>query len=77
MDDMIPEDEDSVPHSLDPPIYTWLKISYVLLPIWGIITFFIFWNGSFGWLDRGYWQELQEAANTTYPFVNHNEKSAN
>lgn len=47
-----------------------LLILYGVLPIWGIITFIIFWNGSWGWLDRGYWNQLQRAANTTYPYIN-------
>lgn len=48
----------------------WLMATYILLPIWGIISFILYWNGSHGWLDRGYWGELQKAANTTYPVVN-------
>lgn len=49
----------------------WLWLTYIVLPIWGVITFFIFWNGSWGWMDRGYWHELQEAANTTVPHINY------
>lgn len=46
----------------------WLVWSYILLPIWGILWFFLFWNGStVAWFDRGYWFELQQAANTTFP----------
>lgn len=45
----------------------WLKLTYTVLPIWGIIWFYFFWNGSVGWLDPGYWKELQRAANTTFP----------
>lgn len=56
--------------SLDAPIPKWLIATYIILPIWGVITFFIFWNGSLGWLDRGYWHELQRAANTTFPQIN-------
>ena len=48
----------------------WLKLTYFTLPIWGVISFFLFWNGSWGWLDRGYWAQLQRAANTTFPYVN-------
>jgi hypothetical protein len=44
------------------PLLLWL--TYITLPIWGIITLVYFWNGSFGWFDRGYWHELQIAANT-------------
>ena len=48
----------------------WLKFLYVTLPIVGIIGYCLFWNGSWGWFDRGYWGELQRAANTTYPTQN-------
>ncbi len=58
--------------SANAPIGRWLKATYVLLPIWGIIWFWFFWNGSYGWLDRGYWHQLQEAANTTIPQKNMN-----
>lgn len=53
--------------SKDTPVPRWLILTYITLPIWGIITFILFWNGSVGWLDRGYWKELQIAANTTFP----------
>lgn len=49
------------------PIPGWLIATYIILPIWGIICFALFWNGSHGWLDRGYWSALEKAANTTYP----------
>ncbi len=52
----------------------WLKMCYFLLPIWGVIWLALYWNGSWGWLDRGYWEQLQRAANTTYPVVNHLER---
>lgn len=52
----------------------WLTWSYILLPIWGIVWFYFFWNGSTGWLDRGYWRQLQEAAGTTVPFQNFNDE---
>ena len=42
-----------------------LKFMYLLLPFWGLLWWILFWNGSYGWLDRGYWSELQKAANTT------------
>ncbi len=51
----------------------WLKCVYFTLPIWGIIQFAVFWNGVGGWFDRGYWFELEKAANTTYPYKNYNE----
>ncbi len=50
---------------------TWLLISYPLIAIWGLACLFLFFNGSRGYLDRGYWQQLQRAANTTMPFENH------
>lgn len=49
-----------------------LLILYLILPIWGFATLFYFWNGSAGWFDRGYWHELQIAANTTFPIENQN-----
>jgi len=58
--------------SADAKVPRWLKWSYILLPIWGVIIFILYWNGSHGFLDRGSWKELQEAANTTFPFINHN-----
>jgi hypothetical protein len=48
----------------------WLIWVYILLPIWGLYWLISFWNGSQGWLDRGHWQQLQRAANTTFPQVN-------
>jgi hypothetical protein len=48
----------------------WLQFNYWLWIAWGIIWFYFFWNGSSGWLDRGYWSELQRAANTTFPTQN-------
>lgn len=56
--------------SLDAKVPLFLKLTYIILPIWGIIAFMLYWNGSWGWLDRGYWGQLQKAANTTYPFEN-------
>jgi hypothetical protein len=58
--------------SKDEPIPTFLKWTYFILPIWGIIAFYLYWNGSAGWLDRGYWRQLQAAANTTFPIHNQN-----
>lgn len=57
--------------SYDAKVPTWLKWTYITLPIWGIITFALYWNGSSGWLDRGYWRQLQNAAKTTFPIVNY------
>ena len=52
--------------SKDAQVPRWLIWVYVTLPFWGILTFYLYWNGSQGWLDRGYWQQLQQAANTTF-----------
>lgn len=41
-----------------------LKVIYVILPIWGIFWLYTYWEGSGGWLDRGYWKELEGAAKT-------------
>lgn len=56
--------------SYDAKVPKFLILTYCTLPIWGILTFIYFWNGSFGWFDRGYWHELQIAANTTFPIEN-------
>lgn len=56
--------------SYDAKVPKFLWVTYLLLPIWGIFTFYYFWNGSLGWFDRGYWHELQIAANTTFPIEN-------
>ena len=56
--------------SANAPVPKWLIATYIILPIWGVITFMLFWNGSRGWLDRGYWEQLQHAANTTIPQQN-------
>ena len=62
----IPSEEHKVPR--------WLALTYMILPIWGIVAMYIYWNGSVnGWFDRGYWTELQQAANTTFPYVNADE----
>lgn len=60
------EDDGTIPSTQHGPVPKWLIWSYILLPIGGIIALIIFWNGSVGWLDRGYWHELQEAAGTTF-----------
>jgi|GEM_PF-873442 len=49
-----------------------LLLTYFILPIWGIAVGYYYWNGSVGWLDRGYWHQLQIAANTTLPYENQN-----
>lgn len=52
----------------DAPVPIWLKFNYVFWVLWGIVWFYFLWNGSYGWFDRGYWNELQRAAGTVYPF---------
>lgn len=59
-------DPNVVPPSLENPVPRWLIVTYIVLPIFGFIIFALYWNGSSGWLDRGYWQQLQRAANTTF-----------
>lgn len=55
----------------DAKVPFFLKFSYIFWPIWGIATFYYFWNGSMvGWVDPGYWDQLQIAANTTFPIEN-------
>lgn len=58
--------------SFNARIPKFLILTYLLLPIWGVATLYYYWNGSRGWLDRGYWKELQIAANTTFPIQNQN-----
>jgi hypothetical protein len=53
--------------SYDARFPRWLIATYIILPIWGVISFSIYWNGTHGWLDRGYWNQLQIAALTTFP----------
>ena len=47
----------------------WLIVTNTFFTILGLIWLYLFWNGSYGWLDRGYWSQLQRAANTTYPYT--------
>ncbi|MBB64398.1 MAG: hypothetical protein CMO81_04985 [Waddliaceae bacterium] len=44
---------------------SFLKISYFFIALWGFVWLYMFWDGSFGWVDRGYWKELEQVANTT------------
>lgn len=55
-----------LPGSAHAKIPLFLKITYVFLPLWGLLWLYLYWNGSSGALDGGSWQGLQEAANTTY-----------
>lgn len=56
--------------SYERKIPRWLFWSYFLWIAVGTLAFCLFWNGSYGWFDRGYWNELQRAANTTFPIIN-------
>ncbi|MBN4066593.1 hypothetical protein JYU14_00725 [Simkania negevensis] len=51
----------------DTKIPKFLIFTYIFFPLWGILWFFLFWNGSNGWLDRGHWGALEQAANTKAP----------
>ncbi len=59
--------------TFDAPVPGYLKFSYIFWILVGLFTQYVFWNGSVGgWLDKGYWRELQIAANTTLPLRNEN-----
>lgn len=51
------------------PVPRWLLWNYIFWTIFGLVWFVLYWNGSWGFLDRGHWQELQKAANTTFPQI--------
>ena len=72
-------DEHKIEYYADPDIAsyhkkvpTFLILTYIILPIWGIATCIIYFNGSSGWFDRGHWHQLQVVANTTMPFHDSN-----
>ena len=73
MSDELEDYGDTGIQSKNTPVPRWLLATYLILPIWGIISFCLYWNGSEGWLDRGYWRELQQAANTTFPQIERRE----
>lgn len=60
--------DDSEIISNETPVPAWLKWSYVFWLVLGLSAGVLYWNGSWGWLDRGYWEELQRAALTTFPY---------
>lgn len=62
--------------SADAPVPVWLRSSHVFWTIFGFVWLLLYWNGSWGWLDPGYWQQLQRAANTTFPTENFNDLEA-
>ena len=59
---------EDIPESEEKKIPKFLYVAYIVVFAWGIWAFIMYWNGSHGWLDRGYWQKLQQAADTTFPF---------
>lgn len=59
-DDYLVSNDARVPRSL--------IILYLVLAIWGFFALFYYINGTRGWLDRGYWNQLQKAALTTFPY---------
>lgn len=61
-------EEEEIPSTEERKIPKFLFITYVLVFLGGIWGLIAYWNGSHGWFDRGYWQQLQQAAGTTYPF---------
>lgn len=63
--------------SKNAPVPKWLIWSYIIISIWGIVCWHLYWNGSFGWLDPGYWGELQTVANTTLPTPNYDNPISN
>ncbi len=72
--------EDDVEHYGDPgiasahaPVPSWLIYNYIFWPLFGLFWLYLFFNGSWGFLDRGYWFQLQQAANTTFPQIENSE----
>lgn len=57
-----------VPQTEENRIPIFLHVTYILVFVLGLWAFIVYWNGSHGFLDRGYWGALQKAAYTTYPF---------
>jgi len=60
--------DEEIPDSEDHKIPKFLQVTFLIILVWGVWALIAYRNGSHGWLDRGYWQQLQEAANTTFPF---------
>lgn len=60
--------DEEIPKSEESKIPSFLYLVYILVFFGGLLAFILFWNGSKGWLDRGFWQKLQQAASTTYPY---------
>jgi hypothetical protein len=70
MDEDIEYYGDQTIASKDAKVPRWLKWSYPIIILWGFVWLFLYWNGAHGWIDRGYWYQLEQAANTTIPFEN-------
>lgn len=66
MSDEIEEYGDTGIKAYNAKVPGWLKLIYISLPFWGILWFYLYWDGSHGFLDRGYWGDLQKAAKTTH-----------
>lgn len=56
------------PESHENPIPTWLKITYGFVVLWGILLLYFFWDGTIPSFDPGGWRNLQQAANTVWPY---------
>ncbi len=64
--------------SKDAEVPRWLIWIFAAVFVWGIVWLYLFWGGATGWIDRGYWYELEQAANTTFPYrdADYTEKTA-
>lgn len=58
--------EEDVPETAERKVPKLLYLVYLVLIVGGIWGFISYWNGSHGWLDRGSWRQLQEAAKTKF-----------
>lgn len=68
MDDEVEFYGDTGIASNEGTIPTWIKWVVVVTIAWGFVWLYFFWDGATGWIDRGYWQQLEQAANTTMPW---------
>lgn len=58
-------EQEEVPQFAKNKTPLFLKLTYILLPLWGILWFILYWNGSKpDFLNPGHWAELQKIANT-------------
>ncbi len=58
------DEGDEIEEYICTPIPRVFKLISLVVFIWGAYWFYSYSSGSTGWLDRGYWQELERAANT-------------